>query len=109
MASVRFLREHTYAFENDPRGRRKTWPQYWTGEVADDLAHKFVADGAAEWIGDPPPGGAPAKPEIPADWQALNAADMIALAHKLGAGGEVSTKSGAEEFISALADGKPLI
>ena len=34
---------------------------------------------------------------------------MIALAHKLGAGGEVNTKAAAEEFIAKLAGDQKLV
>lgn len=70
------------------------------------MAAKIVETGAADYVGEPPRGAAP---EIPAGWESLAAPDMIALAHKLGAGGEISTKAAAEEFIARLAGEKILV
>lgn len=47
--------------------------------------------------------GPPADPPlaIPADWREFNAEDTKALAHRLGAGDDVTTKAKAVEFIEA--------
>jgi len=44
----------------------------------------------------------PAPIEIPDGWRDLPAADVIALAHKLGAGGEVAKKDDAIDYVAGV-------
>lgn len=110
MSRLKFDRDFTRPLGDDS-GRSRTWPAGWEGLVEDEaVAREAVAEGAAAYVGPPASGAAAAaKAEIPADWKDLKADDMVALAHKLGAGGEVSTKAAAEEFIGKLAGDKQLV
>lgn len=51
----------------------------------------------------PPPAPSPSEVQIPADWEGLNAADMIALARALGAPKSVDTKAEASGFVGRIA------
>ena len=51
----------------------------------------------------PPPAPSPSEVQIPADWEGLNAADMIALARALGAPKSVDTKAEATGFVGKIA------
>jgi hypothetical protein len=102
MPRLKFHREFSHPL--DRTGRRKTWPAEWEGHVEDEaIAEKAVKEGHAVLVGAPAPRPAPPPVEIPADWRALSAPDMIALAHKLGAGGEVAKKDDAAAYIEKIA------
>lgn len=76
-------------------------------EIPADDPDGFVARGIARDLTDQELAlleTAPASPQIdvPAGWRDLGAADMVALAHKLGAGGDVETKTAAAEYIGRM-------
>ena len=58
----------------------------------------------------PGPAVAPAATvSIPDNWQELGADDTVALAHRLGAGGEVNTKAAAVDYIRSKQPAGPLV
>jgi len=81
------------------------YPTKWKpGDVVEgDLArvaieNKWATEGAAEV--EKTAANLPAG--IPADWEKMNAPNLLALARKHGAGDEISKKADAVEFIQAL-------
>jgi hypothetical protein len=104
MARLKFSLDYTHKL--DDTGRTQTWPAGWEGPVDDEAVIKAAIDGKlADFVGKPPePGAAAAAPvEIPEDYQDLKADDLLALAHQLGAGGDVNTKALALEFVDKIA------
>lgn len=104
MRMARFSRD--YEVQIDDAGNKRIWPAGWSGEVDNAIATAAEKVGAAEL--DPVPKGAgsvktSSAVELPADWQSLGAAELVALAHKLGAGEDVKTKAAATDYVAAIA------
>lgn len=107
MRTARFASQFSVPIGTD--GTAKIWPAGWAGPVDDDVVAALKKEGRAAEL-DPieadeeaKPAGQPSGPvEIPAGWESFKAADLVDLAHRLGAPDDVKTKDPAVEFIAKV-------